>query len=424
MPAITDLLDSDMETNHFIDENSLISSVSDTTALAQAKEEKKPRKRVCVGMPKKKKSKTPDLPKPQTQATKRKPLPKETLDEDDLVETQPTKPRGRKPARPQVQPSDEAPKPKRKPRQKVPDQIEDNDQVPDLDESDALHLEAPSPVNIRSNFAGTTKRTNPKPVLAKSKVQNPDPTPSDEEDAVQPRKRQRIEQPSTYRAHRAGSVSSTGSRAGANSDPLLRRKLGDITSKYQNIDHKYRNLKDVAIAEANDNLDKMRRQCDAVTAASDALVTSLKAQLAAQTPLLAELKALKKEKSTKDSELEQAKKSRDSEIEKLKQANEQVTKALGVAQTEVKVLQSKLAAKTSVPAESKAKKPQPAEHESIPQLKIDLYGDLTGLIIRGVKQGPDGDTYDCIQTGRNGSKFQIPNITPFQTDTNDFSTAF
>jgi len=38
------------------------------------------------------------------------------------------------------------------------------------------------------------------------------------------------------------------------------------------------------------------------------------------------------------------------------------------------------------------------------QLKEDLYSDLTGLIIRGVKRDAEDDVYDCIQTGRNGSK--------------------
>jgi hypothetical protein len=39
------------------------------------------------------------------------------------------------------------------------------------------------------------------------------------------------------------------------------------------------------------------------------------------------------------------------------------------------------------------------------QMKENLYGDLTGLIIRGVRrEGGEGgdDVFDCIQTGRNG----------------------
>jgi hypothetical protein len=40
------------------------------------------------------------------------------------------------------------------------------------------------------------------------------------------------------------------------------------------------------------------------------------------------------------------------------------------------------------------------------QLKEDLYRDLTGLIIRGVKRETEEDIFDCLQTGgRNGSKY-------------------
>ena len=45
-----------------------------------------------------------------------------------------------------------------------------------------------------------------------------------------------------------------------------------------------------------------------------------------------------------------------------------------------------------------------AHAAQVAQLKEDLYSDLTGLILRGVDIGSDSDTYDCIQTGRNGSK--------------------
>lgn len=42
------------------------------------------------------------------------------------------------------------------------------------------------------------------------------------------------------------------------------------------------------------------------------------------------------------------------------------------------------------------------------QLKEDLYRDLTGLIIRGVKREAEEDVFDCLQTGgRNGSKYTI-----------------
>lgn len=39
------------------------------------------------------------------------------------------------------------------------------------------------------------------------------------------------------------------------------------------------------------------------------------------------------------------------------------------------------------------------------QLKENLYGDLTGLIILSVTREAEEDIFDCIQTGRNGSKY-------------------
>ena len=50
-----------------------------------------------------------------------------------------------------------------------------------------------------------------------------------------------------------------------------------------------------------------------------------------------------------------------------------------------------------------------AHAAQVAQLKEDLYSDLTGLILRSVEMGSEGDIYDCIQTGRNGSKY-IPSI--------------
>jgi len=39
------------------------------------------------------------------------------------------------------------------------------------------------------------------------------------------------------------------------------------------------------------------------------------------------------------------------------------------------------------------------------QLKENLFSDLTGLIIRNVKREKEEDIFDCIQTGRYGSKY-------------------
>ena len=190
---------------------------------------------------------------------------------------------------------------------------------------------------------------------------------------------------------------------------MLRRKLGDVTRKYENMDLKYRNLKDVAVSEASANVEKLRRQCEAITEASNKLVTSLKKELAMQAPLVQKAQKAEKEAQTHDAE-----------VDKLRAANKNMSSTLTAAQNEIKSLQAKLVAARATPAPAEAKPPTTtskalalikhtagsnSEAEKISQLKIDLYGDLTGLIIRSVKQAEDGDTYDCIQTGRNGSKY-------------------
>jgi hypothetical protein len=54
---------------------------------------------------------------------------------------------------------------------------------------------------------------------------------------------------------RAGSASSTE----RGNDPGLRRKLGDITKKFENLDLKYHNLKEIALTEAHNNFEKLRK---------------------------------------------------------------------------------------------------------------------------------------------------------------------
>lgn len=47
---------------------------------------------------------------------------------------------------------------------------------------------------------------------------------------------------------------------GGGSEPALRRKLGEVTLKYENLDLRYRTLREVGIKEAEANFEKLRRQ--------------------------------------------------------------------------------------------------------------------------------------------------------------------
>ncbi|KAL4983242.1 chromosome segregation protein Csm1/Pcs1-domain-containing protein [Aspergillus falconensis] len=216
-------------------------------------------------------------------------------------------------------------------------------------------------------------------------------------------------------------------------EPELRRRLGDLTKKYDTLENRYRTLKEIGIVEANANMEKLKKQCESMANASNNLVNSLKAELEAQRALGQKSRALQKEL-----------RERDAEIAKLTADAEQSASQLAAAQSEVKALQTKLAAarNTAATLEQAAVKipgsaikgggvnraaaaanAEAAQAAQFAQLKEDLYSDLTGLIIRDVKKR-DGDTlYDCIQTGVNGTlhfKLVVPHSSPAEFESAEF----
>lgn len=61
-----------------------------------------------------------------------------------------------------------------------------------------------------------------------------------------------------------GSVSKRPSHTSSpdKGDPALRRRLGEMTQKYESLEHKYRDLKEVAVREAETNFDKLKKQSE------------------------------------------------------------------------------------------------------------------------------------------------------------------
>jgi hypothetical protein len=45
-------------------------------------------------------------------------------------------------------------------------------------------------------------------------------------------------------------------------DPALRRRLGDVTKKYESLELRYRDLRDVAIRDAEQNFDRLKKTTD------------------------------------------------------------------------------------------------------------------------------------------------------------------
>lgn len=113
------------------------------------------------------------------------------------------------------------------------------------------------------------------------------------------------------------------------------------------------------------------------------------------------------------------------EIASLKEKIAEITTSLSESQAENKTLAAKLATNraAAVSVESMNMKTpggnathanggirmmgtaEAALAAQAAQLKEDLHGDLSGLLIRSVKRESEDDVFDCIQTGRNGSKF-------------------
>ncbi|CAL5869450.1 uncharacterized protein PFLUO_LOCUS3679 [Penicillium psychrofluorescens] len=210
-------------------------------------------------------------------------------------------------------------------------------------------------------------------------------------------------------------------------DPDLRRRLGEVTKKHDALEIKYRNLREIGIVEANSNMEKLRKQCENVTTASNQLIASLKSELEAQRTLGQQSRGFQKQL-----------KDRDTEMARLQAQADEARNQLSSAQSEIKTLGTKLAAarNTAASLESAAKAPgsaikggganranlaATAGAAQVAQLKEDLYSDLTGLIVRDVKIRESDHLYDCIQTGVNGSlhfKLAIP-----MASTADYETA-
>lgn len=184
------------------------------------------------------------------------------------------------------------------------------------------------------------------------------------------------------------------------------------------------------------------------------VISSLKADMAYQTSLAKDSKALKKKIESQKTEItafetqvaqlkaalaeSQAEnktvvaesKSLAIENKTLTAENRTVTTENKTLATENKTLNSKLAANRTAAASveslhskvpGSAAKPnggirmvgtaEAAQLAQAAQLKEDIYSDLTGLVIQGVKRDAEDDIFNCLQTSRNGSKF--PHLNPF-----------
>ncbi|PHH52559.1 hypothetical protein CFIMG_005827RA [Ceratocystis fimbriata CBS 114723] len=190
----------------------------------------------------------------------------------------------------------------------------------------------------------------------------------------------------------------------------LRRKLGEMNTKFESLEAKYATLRDIGIKEAERNYDKLKKQSEERAQTSTQLIAQLKEQVKAQTELAREGESLR-------IELEQS----ETTVDELRAKVAALEQSLTDSRAENKNLVTKLAASRSdisIGSGTIGKgasssgilggngaRTMAASNEMVlaAQMKEDLYGDLTGLIIRGIKRSDSEDVFDCLQTGRNGT---------------------
>jgi len=277
-----------------------------------------------------------------------------------------------------------------------PEQVEDVEQSIEINGEEMDVHQAPTPKQAQ-RFVQRPRSTSVQPLQPRASARSASVQPA----YPPPRER-------------SGSVSGT-ERERRGGDPELRRKLNEMTKKYENINLKYQNLQEIAKTCADTNFEKLKRVADQKSKDANDLITSLKKEIA----------DLRKSSGSNSNEHQALQK----QVTSLTTTNSGLTtecdglkEKLQTAQNEVKSLEAKLMAArqqvSNMQESSKASanilnrsvisNSNDAQKEA--KMKENLYSDLTGLIIRGVKRKEGEDEFDCIQTGRNGSRSLLSDV--------------
>ncbi|KIW19475.1 hypothetical protein PV08_00047 [Exophiala spinifera] len=423
MKGIAQLLDSDIEeTAALADDRSDVSSEGEENAT-NSTQAKKRRKRQRVTMPAKK-IKTSDQPSATTHSKKapskrkvpaqRKPIEDE-LDQPSDGDTQNSDAKQRAPEPKQKKSTGATqtkPKTKKLPRT-TEDQLgtrkenaKSEPSAKDSDPKDEVEPPRPSKKTTGARKPSALKE-NVAPIIESLQETFDE---SEESELMPAEHRTRPQQVSRNPSRtRQESVYQRRPVSTAGTDNL-RRELGDITRQLENSELRYRSLKEVGIDEAMGKMEALRREHNVTVQASNDVIASLKRSLAAQPRLDQEVQRLRTDLQ-----------SRVDEISGMQREITALNGSLSAATNEVKALQAKLAATRAPSVETMSSKASGSavkgkSHGSVAmgnsdaaqavqyaQMKEDLYSDLTGLIVRSVKKADSGDTFDCIQTGQNGT---------------------
>nr|OQO32052.1 hypothetical protein B0A51_00590 [Rachicladosporium sp. CCFEE 5018] len=202
-----------------------------------------------------------------------------------------------------------------------------------------------------------------------------------------------------YPAPRDRSNSASGTeRERRGGDPQLRRQLNDMTRKYENLSLKYQNLQALGSSNAETNFEKLKRASDEKARSAEALIESLRKEVA-------ELKKAGKGSGVSAAEEKAVVKERE-KAERLEKENAELRTRVAESSAEVKAHVNEvkaLEAKVAAASAARAVPVNATEAMRDAKMKENLYADMTGLLIRNIKRRDEGDEYDCLQTGRNGT---------------------
>ncbi|KAF1939969.1 hypothetical protein EJ02DRAFT_350996 [Clathrospora elynae] len=243
--------------------------------------------------------------------------------------------------------------------------------------------------------------------------------------APRPSGRRTQAQPNSRARRTSVGVRRTGSVSDSERDPVMRRRVGDLTRKLEAMTTKYETLKEAASSGRESNFEQLKKRTDGIAKDQDAVIKALKQQVTDLQSRTADLAALKKELALVSKE-----------SARLTTENKTLASQLSTAQTESKALSSKLAAarqlepKTVPGSAVKSRNtgvvlPGTAEL-ALAKKKEDLYRDLTNLVVVSVKKNEeDEDVYNCFQTGRNGSlNFLLTITSPAKSSTDSYDVEF
>lgn len=359
------------------------------------------------------------------------------LDEEEVTEAaEPVKPakRGRpakaKKAQEEEEPAEEQPAPAKRGRKTAPKEPVAKKET-----------KTKAATKSRSTKRGAESEAEPEAFTIPETQDEPEADPMDIEDSIEdeeipesmPPPPRPSARPSARRtaASRTRQPSATGRRAGSVSDterdPAMRRKVGDLTKKLEAMAAKYETLKEVVTSSKESSFEQLKRRTDQVAKGMFQLSLSHKPQLTHPADQDAVIKALKQQVAdlqSRTSELTTLNKSITALTKTnatLTAENKKLADSLNTAQKENTTLNTKLAAarsstqpETKVPGSAvKARttgvvlpgSAEAAKDAMLQKQKVEMYCDLTNLVIVGVKKNEDDeDVYDCLQTGRNGSK--------------------